>query len=115
MRPSLSQPYDGPFEVIGRKEKFFKIRIRGREQNINIDRLKAAFMANDEQETAVPATTITTSPHTSNDRETADERPTTTNAKSPERTNIFDRLEGRNLATKATRAGRKVTIPLRYR
>lgn len=45
VRPSLTHPYDGPFEIIARKEKFYTVVIRGRRQNINIDRLKPAFTA----------------------------------------------------------------------
>lgn len=53
IRPSLSNPYNGPFEVIKRKVKYLTILLRGRQTNINIDRLKPAFITSDAQQTAV--------------------------------------------------------------
>lgn len=48
IRPSLSLPYDGPFEVISRNEKHFKILVNGRLVNISIDRLKPAYLAEEQ-------------------------------------------------------------------
>lgn len=47
-RPPLSSVYDGPFKVISRKEKTFEILRRGRKQLVSIDRLKPAFIENDQ-------------------------------------------------------------------
>lgn len=44
IRPSLSHPYMGPYEVIDRKPKYFKIKIGSRQTNISIDRLKPAYL-----------------------------------------------------------------------
>lgn len=41
---SLESPYDGPFLVLKRYDKFFKIDINGKKTNVSIDRLKAAFV-----------------------------------------------------------------------
>lgn len=49
VRSSLQFPYDGPYEVIERNDKFFKIRIRQREVNVSIDRLKPAYFPVDLQ------------------------------------------------------------------
>lgn len=49
VRKPLQPPYEGPFPVIERNEKFFKINIRGKDVNVSIDRLKAAFVAEDNQ------------------------------------------------------------------
>lgn len=46
VRSSLQHPYDGPFQVIKRNNKHFKININGKSKNISIDRLKAAFLEN---------------------------------------------------------------------
>lgn len=47
VRASLQPPYDGPFEVLKRHEKYFIVRINGRESKISVDRLKAAFRTPD--------------------------------------------------------------------
>ena len=51
-------PYDGPFRVVGRKDKTFVIHIRGRDVTVSIDRLKSAYvMAEDRADiTPEPAT-----------------------------------------------------------
>ncbi|XP_065305960.1 uncharacterized protein [Dermacentor albipictus] len=46
IRPGLTAPYDGPFEVLQRGEKTFTVSVNGRENVISIDRVKPAYMAN---------------------------------------------------------------------
>lgn len=46
-RKSLESPYSGPYKVIDRGEKTFKILIKGKPNSVSIDRLKPAFMTND--------------------------------------------------------------------
>ncbi|GBM26160.1 hypothetical protein AVEN_196986-1 [Araneus ventricosus] len=41
-RPS-EQPYQGPYKVLRRKEKFFCIEINGKETTVSIDRLKRVY------------------------------------------------------------------------
>lgn len=96
IRPSLSHPYDGPFEILHRKEKYFSINIRGRRANVSIDRLKPAFTANDELSSAVPQLEA----QTTSEKQIDPANDATTNGQQ---------------ATKSTRVGRKVTIPRRYR
>lgn len=98
VRPSLSHPYDGPFEVLQRRNKFFTIFIRGRRTNISIDRLKPAF---------------TTS--TNDDQTSADPIPTTTTIPTSNTTDSSNNSTDVTQSTKSTRAGRRVTIPSRYR
>lgn len=43
-RTPLQKPYDGPFRVLQRNDKFFRIDFGTREDNISIDRLKPAFI-----------------------------------------------------------------------
>ena len=43
-RSPFDQPYDGPFEVIERHDKFFKLKLTNRVDNVSIDRLKPAFL-----------------------------------------------------------------------
>ena len=42
-RTPLDRPYDGPFRVIKREEKFFVLKVGSKEQTVSVDRLKPAF------------------------------------------------------------------------
>lgn len=48
--PVFQPPYDGPFEVLKRTEKVYKVCINGKEKAISIDRLKPAYIANEQEE-----------------------------------------------------------------
>lgn len=51
IKAPLQFPYDGPFEVLSRSQKVFKIKINGRESKISVDRLKPAYILNDNSDT----------------------------------------------------------------
>lgn len=55
-RKSLQAPYEGPYPVLQRDEKVFRIQLPGREVNVSIDRLKPAYTLNEE---ASPSTDST--------------------------------------------------------
>ena len=38
----LSNPYDGPFKVLRKSDKFYMIKVGTKQDNISVDRLKAA-------------------------------------------------------------------------
>ena len=40
----LQRPYDGPYLVINKSDKYFTLSIKGYEETLSIDRLKAAFI-----------------------------------------------------------------------
>ena len=44
VKSSLQPPYDRPFKVIDRDDKYFTIEIRGKEDTVSIDRLKPVYM-----------------------------------------------------------------------
>lgn len=44
LRTSLQVPYEGPFPVVSRSEKYFTVLVKGLESNISINRLKPCFM-----------------------------------------------------------------------
>ncbi|XP_063628927.1 uncharacterized protein LOC134800357 [Cydia splendana] len=45
---ALDSPYTGPYKVLRRGDKTFKIDIRGKENTVTIDRLKPAYMTRDD-------------------------------------------------------------------
>ena len=48
-KPPLTPPYTGPYKVLQRKEKSYKIQIRNSTDWISIDRLKPAYLLQDDQ------------------------------------------------------------------
>ena len=44
IRRSLEAPYSGPFDVISRHDKFFKLKLPQGETTVSIDRLKPAYL-----------------------------------------------------------------------
>lgn len=62
VRAPLTPPFDGPYRVLDRNNKYFKIEVKGRHTNISIDRLKPAFMATDGQNSPPVTGTSTETP-----------------------------------------------------
>ncbi|KAJ3666573.1 hypothetical protein Zmor_002010 [Zophobas morio] len=48
----LQQPYDGPYRVVRRSAKTFVVNIKGRDVTVSIDRLKPAYILNDDTPTS---------------------------------------------------------------
>lgn len=95
IRPTLTHPYDGPYLVIKRYDKFFTVLVQGRRTNISIDRLKPAFISHNEYEIQ------------NNVREDL-----TTNVETPRSSPVGSHGIP---TTKTTTSGRHVIIPVRYR
>ncbi|GBM92792.1 hypothetical protein AVEN_117489-1 [Araneus ventricosus] len=55
LRKGLQSPYEGPFQVLDRHEKLFKINKNGKELTVNIDRVKPAYVLRDCDSTRLPA------------------------------------------------------------
>lgn len=65
-RRSLQQPYEGPYQVISRNDKHFEVIISGKKQIISIDRIKPAFLCEQDIENHPaddPRTVVTQSGH----------------------------------------------------
>lgn len=41
---TLYSPYDGPYEVVSRGDKTFKLKIKEKTVNVSVDRLKPAYV-----------------------------------------------------------------------
>lgn len=99
VRKALQAPYDGPYKIKARHDKYFNIIIGEREANVSIDRLKPAFMENaatDETETAnLP---VILQSDTVNDNAVS-QQPSISNPNQPQ----------------TTRSGRTVKLPVRFR
>lgn len=48
IRKPLQKPYDGPYPVLRRTDKYHEVDIKGKPTNISLDRLKPAFLANED-------------------------------------------------------------------
>ena len=46
-RPPLSVKYDGPYQVVERQDKWFRLQLGAKTDTVAIDRLKPAFLADD--------------------------------------------------------------------
>lgn len=49
VRRSLQPPYDGPYRVVSRLDKVFCVQVNDRMVNISVDRLKPAYMVDEEE------------------------------------------------------------------
>ena len=63
VRTPLQHPYNGPYEVIKRSDKFYTLNIKGHQDTVSIDRFKPAHLEV-QHDATVPATTpASTTPH----------------------------------------------------
>lgn len=118
VRPSLSHPYDGPYEVKSRSAKYFKVLIQGRPVNISVDRLKPAFSTS-------PDLNICGSPdqHLGNHHQASNSNLGTKMSNKKEHTTTAARTQSPQpvnydpvaVPMKSTRFGRRVTFPKRFR
>ncbi len=58
VRKPLQPPYDGPFKVLRRTDKYFLLDLNSRQDTVSVDRLKVAHLD--------PSTAVTSSPPNSN-------------------------------------------------
>lgn len=94
----LTPPFDGPYKVLERKDKFFKLEINGKTNNVSIDRLKPAFVpTNQDTKTA------------SNDRPNRSKSSAEPLAEPSTEMSTVPPNE-----TQRTRSGRRVRFPTKY-
>lgn len=95
VKPALTPPFDGPFEVVKKFEKYFTVKIKNRIAKISIDRLKPAFTANDQTSNVSLPISVADTPQV--------RAPATTR-----------RLAPNPVPIATTRSGRRVVIPSRF-
>ena len=63
VRRPLQPPYDGPYRVLAREGKYFKLDLNGRQDTVSVDRLKPAHMDTAmEESVTTPNTQLVSSP-----------------------------------------------------
>ena len=106
-KPPLTSPYDGPFRVLERKGKFFRLQFGEREDSVSVDRLKPA---------RVPDNTVPASPRKRGRPRKRSEETTTPESAQPcqPRTQITPSSPDPPSGTETTRSGRTIRAPERY-
>ncbi|GBL71775.1 hypothetical protein AVEN_191328-1 [Araneus ventricosus] len=104
VRKSLEPPYDGPFPVVKRHDKYLTVTIKGKDINISIDRLKPAYLLLTEVD--VPHhKKLDTAPTLPN------KNLTTHQETEKQQSDLLDKV----VQKKTTRSGRRVRFPARYK
>ncbi|GBO27474.1 Transposon Ty3-I Gag-Pol polyprotein [Araneus ventricosus] len=104
VRKPLEPPYDGPFPVVKRHDKYFAVTIKGKDINISIDRLKPEYLLLTEVD--VPHhMKLDTAPSLPNENLTAHQET------EKQRSDLLDK----DVQKKTTRSGRRVRFPARYK
>lgn len=99
VRPPLTPPYDGPYEVLERHEKHYKIQLPLRTACVTLDRLKPAYVLQESEDTAVPVEKSVARDH----------------HRSPSRTTELTTAATTTTSTQyVTRSGRKVKASVRF-
>ena len=95
VKQPLQQPYDGPFKVLDRADKFFTLEVNGKRNTVSLDRLKPAYPdpQNTSNSSNVPLT------------------PTTTTTQSPTPPTLTPSVTEPSSLLRATRTGRRVHWP----
>ena len=91
IRKPLQPPYDGPYKVLQRTEKYFVVEVKGKQDSISLDRLKPAHLDKDDNTDSIPTSPVTIDPFSASHSNT-DPWPT----------------------TRVTRSGRQVHYPVRF-
>lgn len=105
----LQAPYNGPFEVLKHRDKVFKVNVNGKAQNISIDRLKPAFVLEEDVSKDVFPPVNSNQPD-----QIKSNHPDQIKPNQPEQINSNQDALGLSSHT-TTRAGRRVRFPDRLK
>lgn len=126
VRKPLKKPYDGPYKVLKRDDKTFDIKIKERIVKVSIDRVKAAFLQNDEifepdknapKSTTHTKTSSNDSPNNATKEAKEKSHPTNNAAKKAIKPILKTNSSNKENITKSiikTRSGRHVHFPARF-
>lgn len=118
VRTPLQPPYDGPYPVLKKYDKYFRIKFNNRIGKISIDRLKAAYIAIDSEYKAVSTDFQPVQPTTTTSTTTV--LPTTVSSSSTSTTLPSSPVSTKRVQfqpiveRKSTRSGRIINKPIRY-
>lgn len=108
VRTPLQPPYDGPFEVLKRFDKYYIVKVKTRDISISLDRLKPAFIFNEYILDPLPSSSTNNSNLTNQDVAQADTMLPTIDLQ-----NVSKNDDTVPIVT-TTKKGRRVKFPSRY-
>lgn len=113
IRPSLTPPYEGPFEIVARTDKYYTLMCNNKATNVSIDRLKPTFFseADDSEPSGQPLER--TIPHTPPVAAVSPETAPAAHERPPPPTRKHTDTQKPDLP-KVTRFGRTSKPPLRF-
>ena len=59
IRKPLQPPYDGPYKVLQRTEKYFVVEVKGKQDSISLDQLKPAHLDMEDNTDSVSSSPVT--------------------------------------------------------
>ncbi|XP_063952401.1 uncharacterized protein LOC135153511 [Lytechinus pictus] len=110
VKKPLQPPYDGPYQVIKRADKFFTILLKGKHETISLDRLKPAYL----EPPISPTVPTTVQPSLSTPENPKPSQVTTTPTTKPPPPSITPSSSSTEPEIRQTRSGRKVHFPKRF-
>ncbi|GFS65792.1 transposon Tf2-6 polyprotein [Nephila pilipes] len=93
VKKALESPYEGPFPVVARNDKYYTLKIKGKDSNVSVDRLKQAYLLDSGED---------------------DFRNLTSKEKENTQLNGDDNVKMEYTKFKTSRSGRRITFPARY-
>lgn len=119
VKKALEKPYEGPFRVVEKFDKYFAVHIKDKPVHISIDRLKPAYMLDTKSEQPVPHTEVFPTPE-NNLKQTSAQLPSKNCAPAFSKSGAPVKQEQPDVNNKknfnlSTRSGRQVKLPVRFK